>query len=234
MAGSRSRPKTGWTSATRGNSSVRKWCTPSASAAASIPFRQKPVNRVRSGVRAKRCEPLLMTPPWWAGAARAVNTLRLWRARAVEDLHLERFNAGDHFGAVAEVVRAESISRVLYPNDATEAGQELRLRQEYFFVSASLQDLRDADRSGRARCDPDERHAPVYCRGRADASVDRQPQYSVGHRLENHRRHPRLHQPHAAAGSAGNLVGRPDGAHAAASHADHLPDQRATYRYVAR
>ncbi|MEE5115578.1 glycogen/starch/alpha-glucan phosphorylase [Pseudomonas alliivorans] len=75
----------------------------------------------------------------WRGAS--VNTLRLWRARAVEDLHLERFNAGDHFGAVAEVVRAESISRVLYPNDATEAGQELRLRQEYFFVSASLQDL---------------------------------------------------------------------------------------------
>ncbi|RMO86408.1 Phosphorylase [Pseudomonas syringae pv. philadelphi] len=75
----------------------------------------------------------------WRG--KSVNTLRLWRARAVEDLHLERFNAGDHFGAVAEVVRAESISRVLYPNDATEAGQELRLRQEYFFVSASLQDL---------------------------------------------------------------------------------------------
>lgn len=75
----------------------------------------------------------------WRGAS--VNTLRLWRARAMEDLHLERFNAGDHFGAVAEVVRAESISRVLYPNDATEAGQELRLRQEYFFVAASLQDL---------------------------------------------------------------------------------------------
>lgn len=75
----------------------------------------------------------------WRGSS--VNTLRLWRARAVEDLHLERFNAGDHFGAVAEVVRAESISRVLYPNDSTEAGQELRLRQEYFFVSASLQDL---------------------------------------------------------------------------------------------
>ena len=75
----------------------------------------------------------------WRGSS--VNTLRLWRARAVEDLHLERFNAGDHFGAVAEVVRAESISRVLYPNDSTEAGQELRLRQEYFFVAASLQDL---------------------------------------------------------------------------------------------
>ncbi|MET1077672.1 MAG: glycogen/starch/alpha-glucan phosphorylase [Pseudomonas sp.] len=75
----------------------------------------------------------------WRGAG--VNTLRLWRARAEEDLHLERFNAGDHLGAVAEVVRAESISRVLYPADSTEAGQELRLRQEYFFVSASLQDL---------------------------------------------------------------------------------------------
>ncbi|WP_163006598.1 glycogen/starch/alpha-glucan phosphorylase, partial [Pseudomonas viridiflava] len=55
-----------------------------------------------------------------------VSTLRLWRARALEDLQLERFNAGDHLGAVADVVRAESISRVLYPADSTEAGQELR------------------------------------------------------------------------------------------------------------
>ncbi|RZA18835.1 MAG: glycogen/starch/alpha-glucan family phosphorylase, partial [Proteobacteria bacterium] len=75
----------------------------------------------------------------WRGSS--VNTLRLWRARAMEDLHLERFNAGDHLGAVAEVARAESISRVLYPADSTEAGQELRLRQEYFFVAASLHDL---------------------------------------------------------------------------------------------
>ncbi|MDH4653642.1 MULTISPECIES: glycogen/starch/alpha-glucan phosphorylase [unclassified Pseudomonas] len=71
----------------------------------------------------------------------AVNTLRLWRARAEEDLQLERFNAGDHIGAVVDVVRAEAISLVLYPADITEAGQELRLRQEFFFVSASLQDL---------------------------------------------------------------------------------------------
>lgn len=73
----------------------------------------------------------------------SVNTLRLWRARAEEDLQLDRFNAGDHIGAVVDVVKAESISRVLYPADSTEAGQELRLRQEYFFVSASLQDLLD-------------------------------------------------------------------------------------------
>ncbi|WP_312957253.1 glycogen/starch/alpha-glucan phosphorylase [Stutzerimonas nitrititolerans] len=75
----------------------------------------------------------------WRGSS--VNTLRLWRARAEADFHLERFNAGDHIGAVAEGARAESISRVLYPADSTEAGQELRLRQEYFFVAASLQDL---------------------------------------------------------------------------------------------
>ncbi|WP_286784290.1 MULTISPECIES: glycogen/starch/alpha-glucan phosphorylase [Pseudomonas] len=75
----------------------------------------------------------------WRGVS--VNTLRLWRARAESELHLDRFNAGDHIGAVVEETRAESISRVLYPADSTEAGQELRLRQEYFFVSASLQDL---------------------------------------------------------------------------------------------
>ncbi|HLT04870.1 MAG TPA: glycogen/starch/alpha-glucan phosphorylase [Pseudomonas sp.] len=73
----------------------------------------------------------------------SVNTLRLWRSRAERYLQLERFNAGDHLGAVAEAVKADSISRVLYPADVTEAGQELRLRQEYFFVSASLQDLLD-------------------------------------------------------------------------------------------
>ncbi|MYZ49826.1 glycogen/starch/alpha-glucan phosphorylase [Propylenella binzhouense] len=70
-----------------------------------------------------------------------VNPLRLWSARAVDPLRLDAFNSGDHVGALTEQVRAEAISKVLYPSDATAAGQELRLRQEYFFVSASLQDL---------------------------------------------------------------------------------------------
>lgn len=68
-------------------------------------------------------------------------TLRLWRARAMHPLSLDAFNQGDLIGAVAERNRAEAISKVLYPNDSTPAGQELRLRQEYFFTSASLQDL---------------------------------------------------------------------------------------------
>ncbi|MDD2877604.1 MAG: glycogen/starch/alpha-glucan phosphorylase [Acidiphilium sp.] len=75
----------------------------------------------------------------WRG--KHVNSLRLWSARAVDPLQLETFNAGDYVGALAQDVRAQSISRVLYPSDATAAGQELRLRQEYFFAAASLQDM---------------------------------------------------------------------------------------------
>ena len=73
--------------------------------------------------------------------ARHANRLRLWSARAVAPLRLDAFNAGDYLGAVADDVRARSISRVLYPSDTTLAGQELRLRQEYFFAAASLHDI---------------------------------------------------------------------------------------------
>jgi starch phosphorylase len=70
-----------------------------------------------------------------------VNTLRLWSARSTTPVHLRAFNEGDVVGATAPRMQAEAISRVLYPSDATPAGQELRLRQEYFFTSASLQDI---------------------------------------------------------------------------------------------
>ena len=75
----------------------------------------------------------------WRGTM--VNTLRLWNAQPVDPIKLDRFNDGDHIGAQAENAQAEAITRVLYPSDATPAGQELRLRQEFFFTSASLQDL---------------------------------------------------------------------------------------------
>src|SRR5688572_496004 len=70
-----------------------------------------------------------------------VNTLRLWSARAPRELDLRRFNEGDHQGAVGDKAHWESLTRVLYPHDGTEAGRELRFRQQYFFVSASLQDI---------------------------------------------------------------------------------------------
>jgi starch phosphorylase len=73
--------------------------------------------------------------------ARHVNPLRLWSARAVDPLHLDVFNEGDHLSALSSQSRAEAISKILYPSDDTPSGRELRLRQEYFFVSASLQDL---------------------------------------------------------------------------------------------
>ena len=70
-----------------------------------------------------------------------VNTLRLWAARAGEDLDFNVFNAGDYTQAVAAKTFSENISKVLYPNDNTPQGRELRLQQQFFFVSCSLQDI---------------------------------------------------------------------------------------------
>jgi starch phosphorylase len=79
--------------------------------------------------------------PVVGGGGMHANTLRLWSARASQALHLDDFNRGDHVGALRDRVRTEAVSRVLYPGDDSDSGQELRLRQEFFFASASLQDL---------------------------------------------------------------------------------------------
>ena len=69
------------------------------------------------------------------------NTLRLWRSEATESFFFGRFNSGDYQGAVDAKVFAENISKVLYPNDEEMRGKELRLQQQYFFTSCSLQDM---------------------------------------------------------------------------------------------
>jgi starch phosphorylase len=69
------------------------------------------------------------------------NLLRLWKAEAVESFDFDAFNVGDYYGAVGEKIASETISKVLYPNDEPEAGKELRLAQQFFFVSCSLQDM---------------------------------------------------------------------------------------------
>jgi starch phosphorylase len=69
------------------------------------------------------------------------NLLRLWSAEAVESFDFESFNVGDYYGAVEEKVASETISKVLYPNDTALQGKQLRLEQQYFFVSCSLQDM---------------------------------------------------------------------------------------------
>ncbi|WP_194724948.1 glycogen/starch/alpha-glucan phosphorylase [Noviherbaspirillum malthae] len=74
-------------------------------------------------------------------ATEATITLRLWSAKATDEMDLSAFNRGNYFGAVERRTTSETVSRVLYPDDSTVSGRELRLRQEYFFVSASVQDL---------------------------------------------------------------------------------------------
>ena len=70
-----------------------------------------------------------------------VNHLRLWSGRGITPFHIESFNAGDYAAAVQEQIDAKNLSRVLYPDDSTPQGRELRFKQQYFFVSASLQDI---------------------------------------------------------------------------------------------
>ncbi len=70
-----------------------------------------------------------------------VNVLRLWKSEACECFDFQAFNEGDYDGAVEEKVASETISKILYPNDDPPTGKELRLSQQYFFVSCSLQDM---------------------------------------------------------------------------------------------
>jgi starch phosphorylase len=86
-------------------------------------------------------EAIAMDTPVVGWRGKRVNTLRLWTAQATDPIRLDAFNAGDHAGALAGQVAAESLVRVLYPADSNTSGQELRLRQEYFFSAASIQDI---------------------------------------------------------------------------------------------
>jgi starch phosphorylase len=70
-----------------------------------------------------------------------VNFLRLWKSESHDSFDFQAFNLGDYYGAVEDMVMAENLTKVLYPNDDPEAGKELRLKQQYFFVSCSLQDM---------------------------------------------------------------------------------------------
>jgi starch phosphorylase len=102
----------------------------------SVPGTERQVWRPAERVRAIAFDTPIVG---WEG--RWVNTLRLWSAGAATPLRFDQFNSGDYMGAVADQVRSENIVRILYPNDDTPAGRELRLTQEYFFTCASLQDL---------------------------------------------------------------------------------------------
>jgi starch phosphorylase len=91
-----------------------------------------PENKVRG-------EPCTTLVPGYG--TQTVNVLRLWRARATQEFDFELFNAGDYARAVERKVYSENLSKVLYPNDETRQGAELRLKQQYFFVACSLDDI---------------------------------------------------------------------------------------------
>ena len=73
--------------------------------------------------------------------AKTANFIRLWKAEAAESFNFDSFNSGDYYGAVQDKISSENITKVLYPNDEPVAGKKLRLKQQYFFVSSSLQDM---------------------------------------------------------------------------------------------
>jgi starch phosphorylase len=81
------------------------------------------------------------------------NTLRLWAAEAVESFDFEAFNTGDYYRAVEDKIGSENLTKVLYPNDEPEAGKQLRLEQQYFFVSCALQDMIRLHRLGGGSLD---------------------------------------------------------------------------------
>jgi len=84
-------------------------------------------------------EPCTMLVPGYG--TNTVNILRLWRARAAEEFDFQMFDTGNYIQAVQQKIFSENISKVLYPNDGTPQGRELRLRQQYFFVACSLRDM---------------------------------------------------------------------------------------------
>lgn len=85
--------------------------------------------------------------------SQTVNTLRLWTARSPEEFNLQYFNHGDYMAASEDQVMTENITKVLYPNDNVFVGRELRLKQEYFMVSASIQDIVRRFKIGRVEID---------------------------------------------------------------------------------
>jgi starch phosphorylase len=125
-AGRWSHRTTGWSTVTRGNSSAIKPAIPCALADA-FSMREK---LALAGNRRDYCVAYDQIIPGYD--TDATNTLRLWSAQASSEINLGKFNQGDYFAAVEDKNHSENVSRVLYPDDSTYSGRELRLRQEYF------------------------------------------------------------------------------------------------------
>ena len=167
-----------------------------------------------------------------------VDMLRLWKAEAAESFDFSAFNVGDYYRAVEQKVVSENLTKVLYPNDDAVKGKRLRLEQQHFFVSCSLQDMIRAhlDSGGSLEAldqgfvGTAQRHAPVDCRRRVDAAARGRACDGLGRGLDGDAAHAVLHQPHADARGAGTLVVAALCRSPAAPSGDHLRDQPALSR----
>jgi glycogen phosphorylase len=103
--------------------------------------RENPQSKSRHWIDSEHVVAMAYDVPVPGYDTKTVNNLRLWSAKASREFDLRHFNEGNYERAVEERVETETISKVLYPNDASASGRELRLKQQYFFVSASIQDI---------------------------------------------------------------------------------------------
>ena len=164
---------------------------------------------------------------------KTVNTLRLWSATAAHAFDFQRFSGGDFVASIAEALNAESLTRVLYPDDHTPQGRELRLMQEYFLVACSLADIvrrfRESNSDWRtlpekAAIQLNDTHPTLAVPELMRILLD-EAHLGLGRGLGHHQAHARLHQSHSAARGARALAGRMDAVPHSASSRDHLRDQ---------
>ena len=224
-------PTTGCVWATRGRSSAPSCATRSASAAASAATATRPplgAGRARGGAG-------LSTSSCRATPRERVSTLRQWSASAEGSIDFAMFCRGEHLAAGRNRLAADLLNWVLYPDDSTDAGRELRLKQEFLLVSASLQDMhcappartRFAGRPGPAQRGAPERYAPGADAAELMRLLIDEHGAAVGQGLEHHAPGGLLHQPYPHARGAGKLAGAHVRGLAAAPPRDRLCDQPA-------
>ena len=179
MAGRSNGRRTGYRSVTPGSSSGRRCLRDRLRRHRRLAQHRSARAAAPGGIRPSGCWPSPSTRRSPAGRAKRVNTLRLWSARSTDLMRLEEFNRGDYVGALADQARAESISRVLYPDDSTPTGQELAPQAGILLhlrLAAGSDPPpprpstrpRQPARQGR---DPAQRYPPCPRRARADAAL---------------------------------------------------------------
>jgi len=161
------------------------------------------------------------------------NNLRLWKAEAVESFDFQDFNLGNYYAAVEEKMKSETITKVLYPNDEPERGKKLRLVQEYFLVSCSLQDMmrisgiygepvENIDRHFAAQLN--DTHPSIAVAELMRILVDEQGvEWEKG--LGHNAKYLRLHQSHPSSGSTGEMASGDVRTDSPQASGNHLRDQ---------